>query len=245
VEYLQCFEDYVSALPNGTDPTAIRANKLDLLERLAEDLAHEIKNPLHSMVINLEVLKRRISRAEAEGTADILRYVDVLGSELERVSHRIELLLQLVRPSRGGEPVPLDELVDELGELVELEALRRSVHAHFQPEVVGSLARVPREVARQVMLNLVLSVLDRLPPGSDLYVSLDQDGEQARVRVTGSPPAKAMKPGSTGAVGGPPGFEHPLPLSIAQALGEELGGYVEITDEPPTRSVVFSLPLRR
>src|ERR1700741_2799475 len=40
--------------PHGEEgPPALRANKLDLLERLADDLAHEIKNPLHSMVINL------------------------------------------------------------------------------------------------------------------------------------------------------------------------------------------------
>ena len=48
------------------DQGTIRENKLELVERLADDLAHEIKNPLHSMVINLEVLRRRLTRLELE-----------------------------------------------------------------------------------------------------------------------------------------------------------------------------------
>ena len=35
----------------------LHASRYALLSRLADDLAHEIKNPLHSMVINLEVLR--------------------------------------------------------------------------------------------------------------------------------------------------------------------------------------------
>ena len=64
--------------PPGDDAAALalRANKLDLLERLADDLAHEIKNPLHSMVINLEVLKRRVARADSPD--EVQRYIVVL-----------------------------------------------------------------------------------------------------------------------------------------------------------------------
>src|SRR5690606_30390207 len=56
---------YLARCVNPDDPAAtpmmIRDNKLALVERLADDLAHEIKNPLHAMVINLEVLRRRIA----------------------------------------------------------------------------------------------------------------------------------------------------------------------------------------
>ena len=37
-----------------------RANRYDILSRLADDLAHEIKNPLNAIVVNLEVLRRKI-----------------------------------------------------------------------------------------------------------------------------------------------------------------------------------------
>jgi CheY-like chemotaxis protein len=85
-----------SGARSSAEPVSLRANKLDLLERLADDLAHEIKNPLHSMVINLEVLKRRLNRVKNGEVDDVLRYAGVLGEELDRVHRRIELLLRLL-----------------------------------------------------------------------------------------------------------------------------------------------------
>jgi signal transduction histidine kinase len=93
----------VSSKHRVADQETIRENKLALVERLADDLAHEIKNPLHSMVINLEVLRRRIARLEGDSNEDLLRYAGVLNAELERVSRRVELLLRLVRPNRESE----------------------------------------------------------------------------------------------------------------------------------------------
>jgi two-component system sensor histidine kinase ChvG len=200
------------------DALAIRANKLDLLERLADDLAHEIKNPLHSMVINLEVLKRRLSRA-GEGE-DMLRYVGVLGGELDRVNHRIELLLRLSRPGRTAEQATLNELVEELMELIQLEARHREASVEYQPGEMATGVHVPRGPAGQVILNLVLHVLDGLRPQGVLRIAVSRDGDRAVVRVEGA-----------GANGGAP---QPCPdgaaserLAVAGALAEALGGRLE------------------
>jgi nitrogen-specific signal transduction histidine kinase len=213
---------------NGADPLLIRANKLDLLERVADDLAHEIKNPLHSMVINLEVLKRRISRAGADGATDLLRYVEVLGSELDRVSHRVDLLLRMMRPARSAESTPLREILDEMRELMEMEGARRSVDVRFGFEAPGLHLSVPRELARQVILNLVLGVLDTLAPGDALQVVLGRAREEVFLRVTGVPAAEAT---ASPAEGEPPtaSGDHPPPRPsfVAEALSSALGGRVE------------------
>jgi signal transduction histidine kinase len=48
----------------------LQANRFSIVSRLADDLAHEIKNPLNAIIINLEVLKVRIARGDADGAAD-------------------------------------------------------------------------------------------------------------------------------------------------------------------------------
>jgi signal transduction histidine kinase len=236
----------VSTQTNGADPLLIRANKLDLLERVANDLAHEIKNPLHSMVINLEVLKRRISRAEAAGSSDMLRYADVLGSELDRVSQRVDLLLRMVRPGRASDSASLHEILDETRELVEVEAARRSVELRFSQTSLGGRVTAPREAARQVILNLVVTILDLLQPGDLLHIDAGRDAQGTFVSVSG--------PASTGTTTTDASLEPAIAsadavyegpsYTIARLLGESLGGRVEANTSNGL-SLTFSLPFPR
>jgi signal transduction histidine kinase len=222
----------------GVDPL-IRANKLDLLERVADDLAHEIKNPLHSMVINLEVLKRRISRAGAPEATDMLRYADVLGSELERVSQRVDLLLRMVRPGRG-DVIPLQEALDEVRELVEVEGSRRSLRVGFGTNHLGSRASAPRDAARQVILNMVLAVMDSLGAGDGLEIETARDEQAVHIRVSGVPAER-----------GADAPADPTPeddaadrgaLSVVELLGEFLGGRVAAHRASGALALTFSYP---
>ena len=237
----------VSTETDGADRLAVRANKLDLLERLADDLAHEIKNPLHSMVINLEVLKRRISRAEPDGQNDMLRYVSVVGSELDRVSQRIEMLLRMIRPGRNADSGTLNDLIEELLELLAVETRRRSVQIRFEPEQTGARTYVPPGPVRQVLLNLVLEVLDTLSSGDSLHLRVEKADPAARVVVT----AHAAEPVGAGVWPGAGGnktesSELRSRLPIARALGEALGGHVDVDPSPDgAMSLSFVLPHQR
>lgn len=189
------------------DPLAVRANKLELLERLADVLAHEIKNPLHSMVINLEVLKKRLSKVE--GGDEALRYAGVLGEELERVNRRIELLLRLSRPDRGSEETTLAELVEEVLELVHLEARHREARVDYHSEGAMARVRLGRQPARQIILNLVLDALDGLPAGDTLRVTVRGADDRAVMVVQASAGEAGERTG------------------VAAALAAGVGGRVE------------------
>jgi signal transduction histidine kinase len=220
----------------GADPHAVRANKLDLLERLADDLAHEIKNPLHSMVINLEVLKRKIGRLGEPG-GDLMRYAEVLGGELERVSRRVELLLRLVRPGRGGEPTTLAEVVQELLELVEMERDRHEVALSFRPAAYLLPGYLPRDTARQLVLNLMLEGLDGVPAGGVLEVHTEREGEWERLRLLGTLPAET-DPAGRAEDGG-------SRLLLVRTLCEALGGRLEVgAGAAGSRQWALALPLR-
>ena len=216
--------------PDAADDTLrVRANKLDLLERLADDLAHEIKNPLHSMVINLEVLKRRVARAVGE-TDEMQRNFAVLSGEMERVNRRIELLLRLSRPGRGAETTTLRDLTEELMELIQLEARHREAAVDFRPGDGVTRVFIPREPTRQVILNLVLDALDAVGPGATMSIVLDEADGSAVLTV-----------GTVGAGLEPPA-ESAERLAVARYLAEKMGGTVE-ADAAGMR--VLKVPLAR
>ena len=224
--------------PGGGGELVLRANKLALLERLSDDLAHEIKNPLHSMVINLEVLKRRVGRADAAD--DVLRYIGVLAGELERVNRRIELLLRLSRPGRGAEATTLNELTEELMELIQLEARHHEVSVDYQPGTAAARVFVPREPARQVILNLVLEVIDRLGRGGCLRLGVREEGGRARVLVGGGEGAAA----AAGWREVEDGTRSDAPVAVARALAQRAGGRVELDPGADGgAALVFSLPI--
>jgi signal transduction histidine kinase len=218
----------------GAEPLALRGNKLDLLERLADDLAHEIKNPLHSMVINLEVLKRRIARVAGE-EGDLQRYIGVIAGELERVNRRIELLLRLARPGRGAETTTMSELADELMELIQLEARHHEAAVDYQPGDGMARVRVAREPARQVILNLVLEALDGTDSAAPLTLRIRRDGGDCHLAVGRGeaelPPAFAEEPAGPG------------PLGVASALARSVHGRVGTHGDGAGRVLVFTLPL--
>ena len=217
--------------PAERDGLALRANKLDLLERLADDLAHEIKNPLHSMVINLEVLKRRVARADSAD--EVQRYIGVLAGELERVNRRIELLLRLSRPGRGPESTTLNELVEELMELIHLEARHADANVDYLPEGAPARVFVPREPCRQAILNLVLEVIDHMERGGTLRIAIEERDGRALLAVADS--ATAIP-----AIQADPGAAR---LAAAQALAAVVDGRVEVRDGAGIPQLVLSLPV--
>jgi signal transduction histidine kinase len=217
--------------PEGGEALILRANKLDLLERLSDGLAHEIKNPLHSMVINLEVLKRRVVRADS--AEEVQRYIGVLAGELERVNRRIELLLRLSRPGRGAESATLGELAEELMELIQLEARHHDLQVDYRPD--GGMTRVQlrREPARRVVLNLVFEVIDQIERGGTLTLTFSQADGEARLAVGGT----GFAPATGGGTGVSPRME------AAAVLAAGIGGRVEHgSGDDAAPVLVFSLP---
>jgi signal transduction histidine kinase len=225
---------------HGIDVQNLRANKLSLVERLADDLAHEIKNPLHSMVINLEVLKRRVSRWSGADAADLMRYVVILSDELDRVNRRVDLLLRMVRPERGGELVFLAEAVDELLELVELERDRQGVSIDLRAAATAPSAKIPRDIGRQIILNLLVIAMDAAAPGGAVTITPRSNAKEDLLRIL-AVPTQDRDPLS------PDGVEEDRTRrATVGALAASVGGRIDLRSPPGGPSdateLTFALP---
>jgi signal transduction histidine kinase len=77
----------------------------ELLQRI-ELLAHKLKNPSHTMGLNLEVLRAKIEKSDLASKTELLNLMEIIGRELQRQNQIIQRHMQFITPG-GSSPRPL------------------------------------------------------------------------------------------------------------------------------------------
>lgn len=161
-----------------------------LLRRLADDLAHELKNPLNSVVINLEVLRTRVRASKAEAA---LERIDVIESEVRRLHQLLDQTLRLIRPDRiGVDSFAVDDVLAEAAGLAGV--LAKITNRTFVLEPLGEdvTVRTTREGLRLAVLTLAEGALRAAPEeGAPVRVHGAVAGDVVLVEVEVPPGAEA------------------------------------------------------
>jgi signal transduction histidine kinase len=190
------------------------SRKLAALGRLSAGVAHEVKNPLNSMMIHLELLRQYVAPSVASagrpgravrGTLGIaesapagpppqaLQHVDVIAREIRRLDEVVQGFLKFTRPEDLKlQPVNLAELMNEVVPIVAPEAEQRRIHidvdAAAAPDVNGDPAML-----RQAILNLALNACQAMPDGGTLRIACEA-ARGRRVKVVVADTGVGIKP---------------------------------------------------
>lgn len=210
-------------------------------ERLARALAHEVRNPLHVIKINLQLLEESLAAAgspERERVRRLLGEVDRIHGLLTRFVEIASGRRLALRPGSVG-----DVLADVL-DSIEDQARRSGVEVRrdLGPDVPH--APIDRPALHQAFLNLVLNALEAMPRGGRLMARVA--GTDGRVRVeihdtgAGMPPeiaGRAFEPFRSTKEGG-----MGLGLWITRAIVEAHGGTISFETDP-AKGTTFTILL--
>ena len=217
-------------------PEQVRSDRYRLITRLADDLGHEVKNPLHAMVINLELVRRRVQDGQAK---DALARVAVVEEQIGRVNELVGALIQLLRPGRDPSAVvDLDAAVEDLLPLVRAQARLAHVIVDYEPSGGAAAVALRRDALRHLVLSLVIRTLDplRAHAGSRIEIRSGAANGQVHLRVVGhrgSVAGPAAPPPPSGAT------EGPEELAVARAIAAEAGGALELDVAEDGRELGF------
>lgn len=148
-----------------------RADKLAALGTLAAGVAHEVKNPLHALSLNLHLLTQELDSPEPS-KVEFAGYLDILRSEIQRIHRIVENFLRFSKPSIPEvKPLDLNALVERVLSLVAFEAADQGVTIETEFDAtLDSVAGDEGQLA-QVVLNLVINALQAMPSGGCLALA--------------------------------------------------------------------------
>ncbi len=226
---------------------ARQSERLAFVGALASGLAHEVRNPLSTLRLNLQLLAEDLENPGSVPAPRMRSRVQVLRREVERLNDVLNDYLRFTRQRQlEREPANLNDVLDELLEFVRPEGLRRNVEIRhqFAPDVPRAALDV--NLLKQALLNLIVNSFEAMPEGGELIVQTETDGATVTVRLTdtgcGIPPDEvdkvfrvyySTKQTGTG-----------LGLPTARRIVQEHGGALHLSSQPNRGTqVAITLPV--
>jgi len=153
------------------------------ISELAGGLAHEIRNPLSTLLLNLKLLDEDLGR-ELDAASDAVRRcrqrIGIARQEAERLQRMLDEFLLIVAPvGLHTQSVDLNDVVRRLIQFYEPEAARHRIELIDQCADEPIHCSIDPHVFRQAILNLMINAQQAMPTGGTLTLETRIEGDRA------------------------------------------------------------------
>jgi two-component system, NtrC family, sensor kinase len=234
------FEAMVAAI-SETRRRLLATERLAAMGNLAAHVTHEVRNPLSTIALNLELLRDEVSVDQKEAQQLIM----TMEREVERLRSVSEQYLSMARQREPHfERVDLAEMLLGIVDFVRPEFLREAKELGFEGENRGPLeAEVDPGLVRQAVINLIQNAREASPRGTKVTLGLSPAEDEIAIYVEDQGPglgaeAKgrlfepyfSTKAGGTG-----------LGLAVTEQVARAHGGELRYEREAETSRFSFTV----
>ncbi|MDR0319886.1 MAG: PAS domain S-box protein [Treponema sp.] len=160
-----------------------RAENLASLTTLAAGLAHEIKNPLGSLSIHLQLLQKALSKNHSSDSKTD-KYFDVIKEEVERLNRIVVDFLFAVRPMnlelREGD---INALILQIMEFVRYEMEQSNILCMLELDENLPKILIDERYMKQALLNLIKNAKNAMPKGGVFTVATNFADNEIRISI--------------------------------------------------------------
>lgn len=213
---------------------AQHAERLAELGTLTGGLAHEIKNPLSTVQLNLQLLQEDLTPDNPAYTRVVNR-LNTVQREASRLRDILDDFLKYAgKLEVDKKPTELNEVLEELVDFFMPQAQLQRIQLRLKPSTDGPIvAPVDVKLIKQAILNLMINATQAMPNGGELMLSVAKADDRAVIDVidtgVGIPPESvdkifnayySTKKGGTG-----------LGLAMAQRIIREHNGTLSVKSD--------------
>lgn len=225
---------------------ASRAERLAAVGTLAAGLAHEVRNPLNSATLQLQLLERKVLKGNVDNHA-VMSIVSIVKGEIERLEHLVRDFLAFARP-QVFEPKPddLNRVVQSVLALLEVET--RDAKIDVRCELAPTLGNVmfEEQSLKQVLINLARNAIEAMRPQGRGTLTIGTEPVPGKAFVAlrveddgpgfdeNSPVFDAFYTTKEGGTG--------LGLAIVHRIVTEHGGTIGVASKPGSTRFTIQLP---
>ena len=216
----------------------IESERVNSIFTLAASVAHEIGNPLNSMKIHLELIRRKLEKLAVpeKSAATLSNSVNVCLEEISRLDDILKNFLGAIRPQKPSlVKINLVEVVIDVLGVQKIELENRNIRCSMTqrckelPVVLGDVSQL-----KQLVFNVTKNAMEAMQDGGAISIEADSDDAfvYLRVRDTGcgisrDDISKIYEPFFTTKNNG-----HGLGMMIVMRIMREHGGQVGIDSDP-------------
>ena len=162
-----------------------RAESLAALTTLTAGVAHEIKNPLGSIGIHLELMKKEMSGKQQIETQKVMENLLIIKEEVDRLNRIVMDFLFTVRPMNAE--LSYDELnrvVRELLDFMKFEIAGAGITVDTDLAKANPQILMDERYMKQAVLNILKNAISAMPDGGMLRVRTVQKGNELLLKIS-------------------------------------------------------------
>jgi two-component system, sporulation sensor kinase E len=148
-----------------------QAESLAALTTLSAGVAHEIKNPLTSIDIHIQLLQKEIAKLGKTQSRDMKNLLVIVKEEIDRLNSIVQDFLFAVRPmSMSFEREDINVIIQELADFLKYELTEKGIDLVLDLEDDLQLVMVDQKYLKQALLNIMKNSIEAIQENGEMRV---------------------------------------------------------------------------
>jgi len=224
----------------------VRTKTLSTLGQYSNELAHEIKNPLNAINIQMSLLQREIDKHELGSTKELHEVVKVVKEEIERLN---KLAKDCLSFSKSGDlkrkKEDIVKIFNELLALINPHADLNGIKIYLRVLKDSPQISLDKDKLKQALLNIIINAIEVMPGGGDMNIVISHNDGYINITINDTGPGipseqhdkifdlfHSTKSGGTG-----------VGLAITKNIIQAHGGNIRFKDLNNGAEFIIELPL--